>query len=392
MIRLALPLAFVVLLLAVPASSATAAPVNDAFADAIDLDSLTEEFPEFANVNATKETGEPAHAGNAGGKSVWFSWTAPGDGSVPHFALRTFATFDTLLGVYTGPAVDTLVEVASNDDGASGGSTVSFATAPGQTYRIAVDGFAGKSGAFFLFASPSPSNDNFSEAIALTGADGTRAGDTLGGATSEPGEPPAGIDSTVWYSWQPPVDGTYKFSTFGSRGVDTLLGVYEGTSVESLTRLAFNDDDPDRGCCSSWVAIADAQASKTYMIQVAPLEGFSSEGELILSWSPLFLGTNGPDVLTGTPAVEEFRGLDGNDVILGGGGADALFGGGGNDMLGGQGGADVLFDHRGRDILRGAGGDDTLDARDRRRGDQVLGGPGADLCRRDRGDGARNCP
>ena len=64
---------------------------------------------------------------NAGGKSVWFRWTAPGDDSVPHLALATFASFDTLLAVYTGASVDNLIEVASNDDGASGGSTVSFA-------------------------------------------------------------------------------------------------------------------------------------------------------------------------------------------------------------------------------------------------------------------------
>ena len=387
-----LSLGLVALLLAVPAGAGAAAPPNDAFADAVDLGSLTAEFFEGTTVNATKETGEPAHAGNAGGKSVWFSWTAPGDGSVPHLALRTIASFDTLLGVYTGPAVDNLVEVASNDDGTSGGSTVSFAATPGETYRIAVDGFAGKSGSFFLTAAPSPVNDNFSEAIALTGADGTRTGDALADATSEPGEPPFGIESTVWYSWQPPADGTYKLSTFGTVGVDTLLGVYEGTAVESLTQVAFNDDDPDRGCCSSWVALVDAEASTTYMIQVAPLEGFASEGEVALSWSPLILGTDGPDTLTGTPAVEEIRGFGGNDAILGGGAADMLFGGAGNDTLGGGGGADLLFDHDGRDVLRGAGGADTLDARDRMRGDRLLGGPGPDRCRRDRGDSVRNCP
>jgi Ca2+-binding RTX toxin-like protein len=387
-----LPFVLAALLVAVPAGAAESAPLNDAFAAAVDLGSLEAEFVEGTTVNATKEVGEPAHAGNAGGKSVWYTWTAPGDGSIPHLAVRTFASFDTLLGVYTGPAVDNLVEVASNDDGTSGGSTVSFATTPGETYRIAVDGFAGKSGAFFLTAGPSPVNDNFSEAIALTGADGTRTGDTLGGATSEPGEPPFGIESTVWYSWQPPADGTYKLSTFGTVGVDSLLGVYEGTSVESLTQLAFNDDDPDRGCCSSWVALVDAEASTTYMIQVAPLEGFGGGGQLTLSWSPLFLGTGGRDVLTGTPAVEEFRGLGGNDVILGGGGADALFGGAGNDLLNGQGGADVLFDRRGQDVLRGASGPDVLDARDRSRGDRLIGGLGADQCRRDRGDFARTCP
>ena len=49
------------------------------------------------NVGATKETGEPDHAGNVGGASVWCRWVAPADGTV------TFDTFgsnyDTLLAV-----------------------------------------------------------------------------------------------------------------------------------------------------------------------------------------------------------------------------------------------------------------------------------------------------
>jgi Ca2+-binding RTX toxin-like protein len=380
----------VALLLAVPAGAAASAPANDAFADAVDLGALEEELIQGTNIAATEELGEPDHAGNPGGKSVWYTWTAPGDDSVPHLALATFASFDTLLAVYTGASVGALTEVASNDDGASGGSTVSFATTPGTTYRIAVDGFSGKAGIFFLIPTPSPVNDNFAEAIPLTGAAGTRAGDSLGGATAEPGEPPFGIESTVWYSWQPPADGTYKLSTLGST-VDTVLGVYEGTSVESLTELGFNDDDPDRGCCSSWLPLVDAEASTTYMIQVGPLEGFGGEGVVTLSWGPLILGTDDGDTITGTPAAEEIRGLGGSDVILGGGGDDLLFGGGGNDFLGGQGGDDVIFDRRGLDVLRGSVGADVLDARDRRGRDQLLGGPGADKCRRDRGDLVRNC-
>ena len=34
------------------------------------------------NVGATTEAGEPAHAGNVGGHSVWWAWTAPQTGSV----------------------------------------------------------------------------------------------------------------------------------------------------------------------------------------------------------------------------------------------------------------------------------------------------------------------
>jgi hypothetical protein len=388
-----LPLVLVASLLAVPtgAGAGAAAPTNDLFADAVDLGAVEDQLFTGTNVAATKESGEPDHAGNPGGKSVWFTWTAPGDDSVPHLAVQTSANFDTLLGVYTGPTVDALVEVASNDDTNSGRSTVSFATTPGETYRIAVDGFAGKSGIFSLLATPSPQNDNFSEAVALTGASGTRAGDSLAGSTSEPGEQPFWIEATVWYSWQPPADGTYKFSTFGSVRTDTLLGVYEGTSLESLTQLAFNDDDPDRGCCSSWVAVVEAEATTTYMIQVGPLEGAGSRGVLNLTWGPLILGTTGPDLLTGTSGAEEIRGLGGNDVILGGGGADSLFGGRGNDRLDGQGGPDLVFDHAGADVLLGAGNSDLLDAREGRGNDQLHGGPGTDQCLRDRGDLRRRC-
>src|SRR5262245_41909483 len=40
-----------------------------------------------STVNSTKEPGEPNHDGNAGGRSIWYRWTA----------LRTeFVTFDTI--------------------------------------------------------------------------------------------------------------------------------------------------------------------------------------------------------------------------------------------------------------------------------------------------------
>jgi len=55
--------------------------------------------------------------------------------------------FDTLLAVYTGTSVDTLTEVASNDD--SGGtlqSRVEFTTTAGTVYHIAVDGYGGAQG------------------------------------------------------------------------------------------------------------------------------------------------------------------------------------------------------------------------------------------------------
>ena len=74
------------------------------------------------NTNATKENGEPIIAGNAGGKSVWWSFTAPADGVLT--LNTTNSTFDTLLGLYTGTNVAALTPIADDDDaypGAPGG-------------------------------------------------------------------------------------------------------------------------------------------------------------------------------------------------------------------------------------------------------------------------------
>jgi hypothetical protein len=99
-----------------------------------------------SNINATKEPGEPNHAGNAGGASVWYIWTAPATGSA------TFTTegssFDTELAVYTGNDVSNLTLVASNDDvnfPSDLTSSVTFNATQGTTYRIAVDGYHGPS-------------------------------------------------------------------------------------------------------------------------------------------------------------------------------------------------------------------------------------------------------
>ncbi len=91
------------------------------------------------NVGATKEPGEPDHAGNPGGASVWYRWNPPVDGT---YTINTFgSSFDTLLAVYTGASVDALTEVASNDDQSSSvTSSVVFDATFGTTYYIAVDG------------------------------------------------------------------------------------------------------------------------------------------------------------------------------------------------------------------------------------------------------------
>jgi hypothetical protein len=125
------------------------APSNDNFANAIVLSgSATAGFTSGSNVSATKEAGEPNHADNTGGKSVWWQWTPTSSGQVT-FTTAT-SSFDTLLAVYTGGSVSGLTLIKANDDvnyPIDLTSSVTFTAVAGTTYRIVVDGYNGGGGA-----------------------------------------------------------------------------------------------------------------------------------------------------------------------------------------------------------------------------------------------------
>jgi len=100
-----------------------------------------------SNVNYTKEPGEPNHAGNPGGRSVWWKWTAPYDGQA---TIRTFgSSFATTLGVYRGGTTvsnQTLVASDYNSLGGLNRSRVIINATAGTMYSIAVDGYNGATG------------------------------------------------------------------------------------------------------------------------------------------------------------------------------------------------------------------------------------------------------
>ncbi len=158
-------------------------PANNAFANAQVITGNSGSVS-GRNTDATKEVNEPNPAGNPGGRSVWYAWTAPASG------LWTFDTqgsgFDTVLGVYTGSSVGGLVAVASNDDSSPGTiSRVAFLAAAGATYRIQVDGHNGASGSLVLnwtftpnppsITSFSPTSGGIGSTVALTGLNFTGA-------------------------------------------------------------------------------------------------------------------------------------------------------------------------------------------------------------------------
>ena len=125
-------------------------PANDNFANAIAISARRDGGRHQCQRH--QGIGEPNHAGNAGGKSVWWSFTPSANGQVT--VNTAGSSFDTLLGVYTGSAVNALTLVASNNDVGGGTltSALSFAGVSGTTYYIAVDGLNGASGSITLFA------------------------------------------------------------------------------------------------------------------------------------------------------------------------------------------------------------------------------------------------
>ena len=247
-------------------------PPNDAFVDAVTLVGTSVNTLGW-NAGASTEAGEPAHAGNAGGASVWWTWTAPVNGTVT--VSTAGSTIDTVLAVYTGTTVDTLTEVASNDNESLGlfTSSVTFQATLGTTYYIAVDGFNYGAGAdlggilLSLGVEGSTLNDDFANRIVQSGPSVSTTG-TNAIATLEAGEPMhagnAGGASVRW-TWTAVADGNVTISTAGSN-FDTVLGVYTGWDVSALIEVASNDDE-SAGVTTSLVTFA-AVAGTVYQIAV----------------------------------------------------------------------------------------------------------------------------
>ncbi|MFY8216617.1 MAG: putative Ig domain-containing protein, partial [Chthoniobacterales bacterium] len=181
-------------------------PSNDAFASRLPLVG-TRAIATGTNIGATKEPGEPLHAGNSGGKSVWWTWMAAGVGPVE---IHTNGSdFDTTLGVYTGGSVSGLTLVAGDDDsGDDVASRVVFTPSPGTVYQIAVDGFSGDDGAIQLSVVQSVLNSPPSVTDAVVTPAPLAWSDQEVQVTSVSSFDPEGDAVTLAYQWQFSADGT----------------------------------------------------------------------------------------------------------------------------------------------------------------------------------------
>ncbi|MFN2642099.1 MAG: hypothetical protein ABR548_09495 [Actinomycetota bacterium] len=117
-----------------------AAPVNDDFADALDVPSL----PFEANVDAyfsTAEMGEPAPCGTSVGRSVWYKYTSAAHNETTDdlVMLNTRGSEAApVLGVYSGSDLASLQTVACNHANTRGAGQIAFRATPGTTYYVQV--------------------------------------------------------------------------------------------------------------------------------------------------------------------------------------------------------------------------------------------------------------
>ena len=229
------------LAMAVPAG---AAPLNDDFGNAL---AGSGDHVEGAgnNFGATKEAGEPSHAGDPGGASVWFTWTAPRSQTV--YVRVCTEGWDPLLGIYRGDSVGSLSSVAAAASAPISDpcADLNFRAISAVTYRIAIDGStAGGGGAeegnfdFTISSLPLelPANDAFANAAGVKSTTEEWIYGSTDGATREPGEPGRGGDlagASVWYRWTAPASRAMRLFPCQA-GFRPQLAVYRGSTLASL--------------------------------------------------------------------------------------------------------------------------------------------------------------
>ena len=244
-------------------------PTNDVCADAI---GVTPGTPvNGTTIGTTIDT--DIFTGTCGttisGPGVWY--TVVGNGNQYTASTCSAGTdYDTKLNVFCGTCPTFFACVTGNDDDPNCGfnglfSTVSWCTAPGQTYYILVQGFGGASGNFELTVSdtanpcvdpvscvppPPVANDDCADAISVAIGSST-LGTTLGATNgTELSLPFCGTGVTapgVWYV----VNGdgnTITVTTCNDAGTyDTKLNVYCGT-CDAMTCVGGNDDGGTADC------------------------------------------------------------------------------------------------------------------------------------------------
>ncbi|MBL4608756.1 MAG: S8 family serine peptidase [Pseudomonadales bacterium] len=126
-------------------------------------------------------------------------------------------------------------------------------------------------------------NDTFIKAIAINSTSGQISIDNSQ-ASKEINEPDHSGNSgghSIWWNWEAPDNGQLILDTSNS-DIDTLLSVYSGTTLDTLTLLAENDDNAQLSDGTS-LLLLQVTAGETYNIAVDGKNG--AVGNVYLNWT-----------------------------------------------------------------------------------------------------------
>jgi hypothetical protein len=236
------------------------APFNDAFDDAIVIDSLP-----FNDVRDTRLTTPdpddpvPSCGINVRG-TVWYQHTASTDSIL---RLDTEGSdLDTVVSVWTG-ARDNLTQVSC------GFSLLDIEVTAGTVYYIMIGGNTYGKGTLHLTVpdlSPfAPINDDFDNAIVIDSLPFSDARDTrlTVPADDDPDDGGGQPQATIWYAYTPPADSIFHMDTVGS-DYQTRVSVWTGErgNLTQVTKTVLDNSEMSTG----WYV--ELSTGTTYFIMV----------------------------------------------------------------------------------------------------------------------------
>ena len=246
-------------------------PANDSFAAAALLEGRNGSLALDLRL-ATADLGEPVFSVSAGrpAGSLWHVWTAPADG-LARFDVQHDETLEELgdikIDIFQGDHIARLELMASKLWGAS------FFAVQGETYRIRVShASTGWPLTLHWSQGPRPENDDFSQAVTLTGAEGTAEGSNQG-ATLEPGELFGSLAATSWHRWTAPTSGSWEFR---SDHEESIVLAFSGSSVAALRLVSGRPLE---------TAQFPVLAGEEYFIAVAARDAFAGGRSYRLTWA-----------------------------------------------------------------------------------------------------------
>ncbi len=239
--------------------------------------------------------GNPGDSNSFGSKTYTLTNNNSGSISWSVVADKAFIVLSKSGGTLAAGATDTVVVTVDASKLAGGGVGSDDGTV---TFSVGTDTAIRSAGATANFLA----NNDFADALPLSGLEPTVNGTSIG-ATKENGEPNhiGGTNAggaSIWYKWIAPLSTSVKVTTAGS-DFDTVLGVYTGSSVQTLTPLANNDDEDNPNNILTSLVTFSAVKGTTYYFGVDGYNGASGNVTL----SVLMSGASGNDGFATATAI-----------------------------------------------------------------------------------------